>query len=229
MGIKSSVTLASPKLEPALPAAAGPCRRPFSTCWPAVRHSGRSALSHCRSARPTRTGSICTWRCMSATRCTTAGFAGVDPRWEWNPALLALRSQLEDVFLEAVRLERRRHRRRRARRRRDGCPLCRAGRRHRPVLLPARRGHLGADAGVLRAPLALPPQGRRSARLGHPPADRPGEGVLRRHRVRRVRRRARRPGASAAVRRPDGRRGAGCVVPRIPRRRARASPLPWST
>jgi Iron-containing redox enzyme len=33
------------------------------------------------------------------------GFAGVDPRWEWNPELLALRSQLEDVFLDAVRLE----------------------------------------------------------------------------------------------------------------------------
>src|SRR3954462_4540015 len=33
------------------------------------------------------------------------GFAGVDPRWEWNPELLALRSQLEDVFSEAIRLE----------------------------------------------------------------------------------------------------------------------------
>ena len=31
------------------------------------------------------------------------GFAGVDPRWEWNPALLALRAQLEEVFLSAVR------------------------------------------------------------------------------------------------------------------------------
>lgn len=31
------------------------------------------------------------------------GFAGVDPRWEWNPALLHLRGQLEDAFLAAVR------------------------------------------------------------------------------------------------------------------------------
>jgi hypothetical protein len=31
------------------------------------------------------------------------GFARVDPRWEWNPELLAVRSQLEDAFLEAVR------------------------------------------------------------------------------------------------------------------------------
>ena len=31
------------------------------------------------------------------------GFAGVDPRWEWNPALLHLRAQLEKAFLSAVR------------------------------------------------------------------------------------------------------------------------------
>jgi hypothetical protein len=31
------------------------------------------------------------------------GFAGVNARWEWNPMLLGLRAQLEDVFLSAVR------------------------------------------------------------------------------------------------------------------------------
>lgn len=31
------------------------------------------------------------------------GFAGVDPGWEWNPALLALRADLERVFLAGVR------------------------------------------------------------------------------------------------------------------------------
>ncbi len=31
------------------------------------------------------------------------GFAGVDPTWEWNPALLALRAELERVFLAGVR------------------------------------------------------------------------------------------------------------------------------
>lgn len=31
------------------------------------------------------------------------GFAGVDPTWEWNPALLHLRGQLERAFLAAVR------------------------------------------------------------------------------------------------------------------------------
>ena len=31
------------------------------------------------------------------------GFAGVDPTWEWNPALLQLRAELERVFLAGVR------------------------------------------------------------------------------------------------------------------------------
>jgi hypothetical protein len=31
------------------------------------------------------------------------GFAGVDPTWEWNPALLHLRAQLERAFLAVVR------------------------------------------------------------------------------------------------------------------------------
>lgn len=31
------------------------------------------------------------------------GFAGVNPRWEWNPALLHARCRLEDLFLSAVR------------------------------------------------------------------------------------------------------------------------------
>jgi hypothetical protein len=31
------------------------------------------------------------------------GFAGVDSRWEWSPTLIAVRNQLEDVFLDAVR------------------------------------------------------------------------------------------------------------------------------
>jgi hypothetical protein len=31
------------------------------------------------------------------------GFAGVDPLWEWNPALLAMRAELERVFLAGVR------------------------------------------------------------------------------------------------------------------------------
>ncbi len=33
------------------------------------------------------------------------GFAGVDAGWEWNPGLLHLRSRLEELFLDAVRLD----------------------------------------------------------------------------------------------------------------------------
>ncbi|OBF12004.1 iron-containing redox enzyme family protein [Mycobacterium sp. ACS4331] len=33
------------------------------------------------------------------------GFAGVDPGWEWNPALLSLRAGLERAFLDAVRTD----------------------------------------------------------------------------------------------------------------------------
>ncbi len=33
------------------------------------------------------------------------GFAGVDPEWEWSPALLALRGLLEATFLAALELE----------------------------------------------------------------------------------------------------------------------------
>jgi hypothetical protein len=31
------------------------------------------------------------------------GFAGVDPGWEWNPQLLALRARLEEVFVNEIR------------------------------------------------------------------------------------------------------------------------------
>src|ERR1700736_846629 len=31
------------------------------------------------------------------------GFAGVNPRWEWNPSLLRVRGRLEELFLDAVR------------------------------------------------------------------------------------------------------------------------------
>lgn len=33
------------------------------------------------------------------------GFAGVDPRWEWDPALLHLRARMEETFLDTLRDE----------------------------------------------------------------------------------------------------------------------------
>ena len=49
---------------------------------------------------PTRTSSS---RSTAATSCTTAGFRGVDERWEWEPSLLALRGALEARFEAALR------------------------------------------------------------------------------------------------------------------------------
>ena len=97
------MTLASPKLEPALPSATGPlsstvldllaCRPPQRSFTPVAVPVGEAdpygldlhlALYVCYELH-------------------YRGFAGVDPRWEWNPVLLAVRAQLEEIFLDAVR------------------------------------------------------------------------------------------------------------------------------
>jgi hypothetical protein len=105
MGIKSSVTLASPKLEPALPAAAGPLSSivlDLLACRPPQRTLRLVTLPVGEADPYGLDLHLALYVCYEMHY---RGFAGVDPRWEWNPALLALRSQLEDVFLEAVRLE----------------------------------------------------------------------------------------------------------------------------
>ena len=123
------------------------------------------------------------------------GFAGVDPTWEWNPGLLHLRGQLERAFLAGVR--------------RDVGPIepgqtaeaemddlsIESADGTGPVLLAARQRNVGADARILRASIAVSPQGGRPARLGDPPSHRPGQGIVRRGRIRRIRRRARRKGS----------------------------------
>jgi hypothetical protein len=97
------VTLASPKLEPALPWATGPlsstvlgllaCRPPQRSFTPVALPIG--------DADPYGLDlHLALYVCYELHY---RGFAGVDPRWEWNPVLLALRGQLEEVFLEAVR------------------------------------------------------------------------------------------------------------------------------
>ena len=99
------MTLASPKLEPALPSATGPLSSTVLDLL-ACRPPQRSF-----SPVPVPVGDADPYGLdlhMALYVCYELhyrGFAGVDPRWEWNPELLALRSQLEDVFLDAVRLE----------------------------------------------------------------------------------------------------------------------------
>ncbi|HEX2283805.1 MAG TPA: iron-containing redox enzyme family protein [Mycobacterium sp.] len=97
------MTLASTSVEPALPRAVGP----LSAAVIEILTGGRPALH----ARP-----------IDVPVCETdpygldlhlalyvcyelhyRGFAGVNPRWEWNPALLHARGRLEEAFLSAVR------------------------------------------------------------------------------------------------------------------------------
>jgi hypothetical protein len=97
------VTLPSTSVEPTLPRAIGP----LSSAVIDTLQRGRAALH----ARP-----------MDVPLCEAdpygldlqlalavcyelhyRGFAGVNPRWEWNPGLLHVRGRLEDAFLSAVR------------------------------------------------------------------------------------------------------------------------------
>ncbi len=104
-GIICCVTLASPKLEPALPSSAGPLS---STVLDLL--SGRPS-QRSFTAVPLPVGDVDPYGLdlhLALYVCYELhyrGFAGIDPRWEWNPVLLAVRSQLEDLFLEAVRRE----------------------------------------------------------------------------------------------------------------------------
>lgn len=97
------MTLASPKLDPALPWATGPlsstvidllaCRPPQRTFTPVAVPVG--------DADPYGLDlHLALYVCYELHY---RGFAGVDPRWEWNPVLLAVRHQLEEVFLDALR------------------------------------------------------------------------------------------------------------------------------
>ncbi|OBG73099.1 MULTISPECIES: iron-containing redox enzyme family protein [unclassified Mycobacterium] len=97
------MTSASITTEPLLPAAHGP----LST---AVRHalSGPPAHDHLTrigaSVRDSDPYGLDLQLALSMCyELHYRGFAGVDPAWEWNPALLALRGELERVFLAGVR------------------------------------------------------------------------------------------------------------------------------
>ena len=151
------------------------------------------------------------------------GFAGVDPDWEWNPALLALRGELERVFLAGVRRDVGPIAVGSHGGRRNGRHLGRTRRRHRPVVLPARHRNLAADARILRAPVGVSPQRGRSARVGDPATDGCRESGVRGNRIRRVRRRAGPTVAPAAVRRSDGGRGSGRHISGVPGRGTRRS------
>jgi hypothetical protein len=97
------VTLASNRVEPVLPRAVGP----LSSAVVELLQGGRPAL-HVRSidvpiceADPYGLDlQLALYVCYELHY---RGFAGVNPRWEWNPAMLHVRGRLEDAFMSAVR------------------------------------------------------------------------------------------------------------------------------
>ncbi len=97
------MTLASPKLEPALPQATGPLSSTvldLLACRPPQRSFNPVAVPLGEADPYGLDLQLALYVCYELHY---RGFARVDPRWEWNPELLAVRSQLEDAFLEAVR------------------------------------------------------------------------------------------------------------------------------
>ncbi|OBK72834.1 iron-containing redox enzyme family protein [Mycobacterium sp. 1274761.0] len=96
------MTLASPVLEPALPWATGPLSstvRSLLECRPPQRTFSPVSLPMADADPYGLDLHLALYVCYELHY---RGFAGVDSRWEWNPVLLAVRTQLEDVFLEAV-------------------------------------------------------------------------------------------------------------------------------
>jgi heme oxygenase-like protein len=100
------VTRASITVEPALPAAHGPLSTAVRLALtgpsgpPAHDHLARIGAS-VRDSDPYGLDLQ-----LALTMCYELhyrGFAGVDPEWEWSPALLQLRAELERVFLAGVR------------------------------------------------------------------------------------------------------------------------------
>jgi hypothetical protein len=102
-GYRPLVTIAFAAVEPVLPSARGPLSAAVLELL-----AGRSTRNHLRrtdvplgDADPLgRDLQLALYVCYELHY---RGFAGVDPRWEWDPGLLHLRSRLEDTFLGAVR------------------------------------------------------------------------------------------------------------------------------
>ena len=89
--------------EPVLPAAHGPLStavRRALTGPPTVDHLARVGAS-VRDSDPY--GLDLQLALCMCYELHYHGFVGVDPAWEWNPALLGLRAELERVFLAGVR------------------------------------------------------------------------------------------------------------------------------
>lgn len=101
--VSTGVTRASITVEPALPAAHGPLSmavRRALTGPPSGDHPVRIGTSVRDSDAYGLDLQLALCMCYELHY---RGFAGVDPTWEWNPALLHLRAELEQAFLAGVR------------------------------------------------------------------------------------------------------------------------------
>src|ERR1700687_2145883 len=102
-GYLPCVTLATMLLEPPLPAARGPLS--MAVLQTLRERAPRRRLNHIDAslAASDPCGLDLQLALFVCYELHYRGFAGVDPRWEWNPGLLHLRGLLEDDFLSAVR------------------------------------------------------------------------------------------------------------------------------
>lgn len=102
-GITCRVTLPSTAVEPKLPSAVGPLSSAVIDTLQRVRpalHARPIDVPLCEADPYGLDLQLALYVCYELHY---RGFAGVNPRWEWNPALLHLRGRLEDAFLSAVR------------------------------------------------------------------------------------------------------------------------------
>jgi hypothetical protein len=102
-GITCRVTLPSTSVEPKLPRAVGPVSSAVIDTLQRVRpalHARPIDVPLCEADPYGLDLQLALYVCYELHY---RGFAGVNPRWEWNPALLHARGRLEDAFLSAVR------------------------------------------------------------------------------------------------------------------------------
>lgn len=97
------MTLPSTSVEPKLPRAVGPLSSAVIDTLQRVRpalHARRIEVPLCEADPYGLDLQLALYVCYELHY---RGFARVNPRWEWNPALLHVRGRLEETFLSAVR------------------------------------------------------------------------------------------------------------------------------
>jgi hypothetical protein len=100
-GVSSGVSRLPVAAEPRLPAAHGPLSTAVRRCL--VDPAPSDGIARIGASVGDPYGLDVQLALHMCYELHYRGFAGVDPRWEWNPALLHLRAQLERAFLAALR------------------------------------------------------------------------------------------------------------------------------